>query len=181
MLWTGKSLTGRPSGLKQTQTWATRFLILALSYALASKGVEVIWLRSQPRWSDYGFGLFLIVVGVAIIYGALRLALSLNGTGQQEDYALTDKRALICRTLLHQMSITSIPIQPNDWLTGDFGPLGRIIISRSQVHRNADGEPAFDETIEVFKDIADAAVVFDLIRKIQTGATTTHDPTPGGK
>jgi hypothetical protein len=159
--------------------WTLGALVAAfLAGGIASKGGELVSARLFPRWSDYGFGLFLVVLGLAIIYAALALAISSWKTAYhpvEEFYALTNKRALISRRIGDLTTLTSIPIMPNDWITGDFGPRGRIIFSRSQFYRTDEGEPAFDEITEVFKDIPDSNRVFNLIREIQTGAAD-----PGG-
>jgi hypothetical protein len=170
-----------PKNIKARAVTAVNWTLGALAAAflaggMASKGVELVSSRLFPRWSDYGFGLFLIILGLAIIYGALALAISSWKSAYrpiEEFYALSNRRALILRQIGDLTTLTSIPIMPNDWITVDFGPRGRIIISRSQFYRNDEDEPAFDESTEVFKDIPDAKRVFDLIREIQTG---TADP-----
>ena len=147
---------------------ATITLVLGLS----GKGWELLHARHVPRWSDYGFGLFLLVLALLLAYGAAHLAnttLKDQTTTRREVYAITNARAFILKPQRDSDALTSIPILPGDWITGDFGPVGRIIFIRSQFYRSDDGEPAFDETVEVFNNIPDAEVVFDLIRKIQTG------------
>jgi hypothetical protein len=180
--WLGSPVPS-PKTIKDRAIAAANWTLGALAAAflaggMASKGVELVRSRLFPRWSDYGFGLFLVILGLAIIYAALALAISSWKTAKrpvEEFYALTNKRALISRRIGDRKTLTSIPIMPNDWITGDFGPPGRIIFSRSRFYRTDEGEPAFDEINEVFNDIPDAKRVFDLIREIQTG--TAH---PGG-
>jgi hypothetical protein len=177
ILWQGESAPEVPRTFKQSiQTVANWILGAAASVTLAlgflGKGWEMLHARPVPRWSDYGFGFFLLVLGLLVAYGAVHLAFSTvkdQAAAKREVYTLTNTRAFFEKSHAGTDAVTSIPILPGDWITGDFGPRGRIIFSRSQFYRLDDGEPAFDESVEVFNGIPDAELVFDLIRKIQTG------------
>jgi hypothetical protein len=179
ILWQGASAPKSAKTFKALVQYVANWVlggaaVVTLVLSLTGKGWELLQARPVPRWSDYGFGLLLLVLALVVVYGAVHLAVSAikdQTAVQTEVYALTNTRAFILRLQNGTDMLTSIPILPGDWITGDFGPSGRIIFSRSQFYRSDDGEPAFDETVEVFKNIADAEMVFDLIRQIQTGQT----------
>lgn len=143
---------------------------MAITYALATSGLEL--LEKAPDWRNYriGFGVALIIASVVPLYVAAGITKSelARSTGVDfERYALTEKRALAAYLVKGQYLVKSVPISAADWIGSSFGQKGRILFSRLGLELSEGGELVPEEQIVEFRDIPDAQEVYRLIRAIQ--------------
>ena len=145
---------------------------VALAFAAANAGLELI--RSTETWqqSRFGVGLVLLVVALLIIYATVQMTLSSyrdQKTLAHERYAITGKRALCWSQFGKSFLVRSIPIMQGDWIGAELQVPGRILFSRAAIALSDEGNPLPDEDFVQFRDIRDADGAYRLIRMIQDG------------
>ncbi|MCC6518571.1 MAG: hypothetical protein IT543_06940 [Tabrizicola sp.] len=177
VLWSGKPQDTRTTLWQSGDFAAGWILAIGLSAGAVAKGLDLFpggysGCRDAVRHClpDYVFGTVFLVGAALILYTASRMSMSAlqhRRAIESESYHITDRRALLLRTVQGRATIRSIPVHPDLWLSytphqgGDLG-LSRMVQSESD-----DGSNAYDEEMVVFRNLPDPETPYRLLRTLQ--------------